>query len=165
MTLADYTSPEMIVPYLRGRDVAAVLQELSHVLHRERRVPDLLPFYHAALNREFLASTDAEAGMACPHARVPGLPALCYALGRSQEPIGWGHRVAPTVRLVFLIAVPATDAIAYLLLTSGLARLAKEPGLVQRLHQAPDTFEILEVLKQIELRTSRHSELTLRAEA
>lgn len=160
MTLADYTSPEMIVPYLRGRDIAAVLQELSRVLHRERRVPDLLPFYHAALNREFLVSTDAEAGMACPHARVPGLPALCYALGRSEEPLGWGNRVVPGVRLVFLIAVPATDAIQYLLLTSGLARLAKEEGLVQRLHQAQDTFEIIEVLKHIELRSSLPVELT-----
>ena len=73
MTLADFTSAGLIIPHLRGQDVATVIQELSQAMRRERRVPDLLPFYHAALNREFLVSTDMEAGMAFPHARLPGL--------------------------------------------------------------------------------------------
>ena len=71
MTLADFTTSELILPNLRGDDVATVIQELSRALQREKRVPDLLPFYHAALNREFLVSSDWEAGMAFPHARLP----------------------------------------------------------------------------------------------
>jgi PTS system nitrogen regulatory IIA component len=152
MTLADFTSPGLIIPSLRGNDVASVIQELSQALQRERRVPDLLPFYHAALNREYLVSTDMGAGMAIPHARVPGLKELSFALGRGCEPLLWSSRAADAVRLVILVAVPATESTQYLQLISGWARLAKDSRLVERLHAAQDTVQILEVLQQIALR-------------
>lgn len=154
MTLADFTSPGLIIPHLRGQDSATVIQELSRAMRRESRVPDLLPFYHAALNREFLVSTDMEAGMAFPHARLPGLKELSLALGRSDEPLVWTTKAGSPVRLVFLMAVPATDSTQYLLLISGVARLAKDSQLVEKLHAAQDTFQILEVLKQVKLRTN-----------
>jgi mannitol/fructose-specific phosphotransferase system IIA component (Ntr-type) len=154
MTLADFTSPGLIVPHLHGQDAASVIQELSQALQREQRIPDLLPFYHAALNREFMVSTDMEAGMAFPHARLPALKEVSFSLGRSDEPLRWGTRIATSVRLVFLLAVPATDSTQYLLLISGLARLAKDHRLVEMLYEARDTFQIIEVLKQVELRSS-----------
>jgi mannitol/fructose-specific phosphotransferase system IIA component (Ntr-type) len=153
MTLADFTSAGLIVPHLRGQDAPTVLQELSLAMQREKRVLDLLPFYHAALNREFLVSTDIEAGMAFPHARLPGLKHLCFALGRCDEPLGWGARTTHPVRLVFLIAVPATDSTQYLLLISGLARLAKDARLMEELAGAPDALQIIEVLQQINVRS------------
>ena len=152
MTLADFTSPGLIIPSLRGQDAPSVIQELSLALQREGRIPNLLPFYHAALNREFLLSTEMEAGMAFPHARAPGLNVLSFALGRSAEPMGWGAKAARSVRLVFLIAVPATDSIQYLQLISGLARLAKESRLVDKLLAAQDPFRVFEVLQEIGLR-------------
>src|SRR4030095_5769911 len=152
MTLADFTSPGLVISHLRGHDVASVLQELSQALQREKRVRDLLPFYHAALNREFMVSTDMEAGMAFPHARLPALKELSFALGRSDEPLSWGPRAACSVRLVFLMAVPSTDSTQYLLVISGLARLAKDVRLVEKLRRAQEPFQILEVLQQIELR-------------
>jgi mannitol/fructose-specific phosphotransferase system IIA component (Ntr-type) len=154
MTLADFTSPGLIISHLRGQDAASVIQELSQAMQREQRVPDLLPFYHAALNREFLVSTDMEAGMAFPHARLPGLKELLFAFGRSDQPLGWGAKATRSVRLVFLMAVPATDSTQYLSLISGLARLAKDSRLVETLQSAQDTFQILEVLQQIKLRTN-----------
>lgn len=153
MTLADFTSPGLVIPYLRGQEVATVIQELSQAMHREKRVPDLLPFYHAALNREFLVSTDMEAGMACPHARLPGLQELFFAFGRSAVPLGWGAKAARSVRLVFLMAVPPTDSTQYLLLLSGLTRLARDGQLMEKLQTAPDAAQILDVLRQIKLRT------------
>lgn len=154
MTLADFTSPGLVVPHLRGHDAATVIQELSQALQRERRVPDLLPFYHAALNREFMVSTDMEAGMAFPHARLSSLKEVSFALGRSDEPLAWGGKSTGAVRLVFLSAVPATDSTQYLALISGLARLAKDGQQVERLLAARDRFQMLEVLKQVELRTA-----------
>jgi mannitol/fructose-specific phosphotransferase system IIA component (Ntr-type) len=163
MTLADFTSPGLIIAHLRGQDAASVIQELSQALQQEKRIPDLLPFYHAALNREFMVSTDMEAGMAFPHARLPGLKELSFALGRSDEPLSWGPRAARSVRLIFLMAVPATDSTQYLLLISGLARLTKESRLVEKLHAAQDTFQMVGVLKQVALRTSSPASLIKKA--
>jgi PTS system fructose-specific IIC component len=153
MTLADFTSPGLIVPHLRGSDAASVIQELSQALRREKHVPDLLPFYHAALNREYMVSTDVAAGMAFPHARLAALKEVSFALGHSDKPVGWGPQAVRPVRLVFLIAVPATDSTQYLLLASGLARLAKDQRLMEQLHGAQDAAQMLEVLQQVELRT------------
>ncbi len=163
MTLADFTSPGLVVPHLRGTDAPAVIQELSQALQRERRIPDSLPFYHAALNREFMVSTDMEAGMAFPHARLPALKEVSFSLGRSDEPLRWGTKPVGSVRLVFLLAVPATDSTQYLLLISGLARLAKDHRLVEQLHAARDSFQIMEVLKQVELRSSAPANPTNKA--
>ena len=163
MTLADFTSPGLIIPHLRGQDATSVIQELSQALQHEKRITDLLPFYHAALNREFMVSTDMEAGMAFPHARLPALKQVSFALGRSNEPLGWGTKASGSVRLVFLLAVPATDSTQYLLLTSGLARFAKDTRLVEKLHAAQDTFQMVEVLKQVELRTSFPASLIKKA--
>jgi len=152
MTLADFTSPDLIVPRLRGQDSASVIQELSHALHRGKCVPDMLPFYHAALNREFLGSTVLEPGLAFPHARLAGLNKLSFALGRSERPLSWGARMGQPVRLVFLLAVPATDSTQYLQIISGLARFAKETRWMASLHAASDCFQMFEVLQQVLLR-------------
>ncbi len=154
-SLADYTDPALIIPCLQGPDEATVIRELCTVLQGDAGVTDLLPFYQAALNREFLLSTAMDFGLAFPHARVAGLARLRYALGRSGQPLAWGPRGGPPVRLVFLCAVPATEATAYLLLSSGLARLAGEPVVFARLLEASDVGGMLESLRQIPLRATR----------
>jgi mannitol/fructose-specific phosphotransferase system IIA component (Ntr-type) len=165
MTLAEFTSAGMIVPQLSGGDPASVIQELCQALQREKRVTDLLPFYQAALNREFLVSTDMEAGMAFPHARLPGLKSLAFALGRSGLPLNWGAKAGQPVRLVFLLAVPATESTRYLLLISGLARLARQSGQVAKLLAAPDATRMFEVLQEVQLRSTPPSEPGRREEA
>jgi mannitol/fructose-specific phosphotransferase system IIA component (Ntr-type) len=152
MTLADFTQPGLIVPHLRGRDATSVIHELSLVLQRAGVVPDLLPFYHAALTREFLLSTDFESGIAYPHARLPGIKALTFAFGRSDEPFAWSPRFIHPVRLVFLLAVPATDSTNYLPLLSGLARLSADNRLLEVLRNAPDAAGIGKIFSQVGLR-------------
>jgi mannitol/fructose-specific phosphotransferase system IIA component (Ntr-type) len=154
MTLAEFTSSGLIIPGLRGQDTASVIQELSQALRREQRIQDWLPFYQTALNREFMASTDTEGGMAFPHARLPALKELCFAMGRSTAPLAWGPRAARSVWLVVLMAVPAADSTQYLLLLSGLTRLAKDGLLVEKLHAAQDSLQMFHVLQQVQLRTN-----------
>jgi mannitol/fructose-specific phosphotransferase system IIA component (Ntr-type) len=154
LTLADFTNPGLVVPCLQGKDAAAVIQELSAALQRERRVTDLLQFYHSALNREYLCSTVTEPGWAMPHALVKGLDKPCFVLGRCPSPMTWTKSEQRRVSLVFLFAIPETDARAYMNLISGMARLSKAPRLVEQLLKASDTFEILNVLKQVKLRGS-----------
>ncbi len=155
LTLANFTSPGLIVPYLRGQDAAAVIQELSRAFQREGRVTDSLQFYHSALNREYLCSTVTEAGWAMPHALVRGLSEPCFALGRRTPPVVWTKSDRQPVSLVFLLAIPETDARAYINLIYGLARLSKAPHLVEQLFKASDTFEIINVLKQVKLRATQ----------
>lgn len=156
-SLADYTDAPLVVLQVRERDTAGIIQELSRVLAQGGRVPDLLPFYNAALNREFLVSTATDYGLAFPHARLAGLREVWFALGRSAEPLAWGPRTAQPVRVVFLIAVPASDTTTYLPLIAALGKLGKDRALMKQLLDAPGTEEVLAVLRLVKLRTLREA--------
>ncbi len=152
VSLGDYTRPALIVPRLRERDAAGVISELSHALHREGCVPDVLPFYQAALNQEMLASSALDCGLAFPHARLSGVNRLQFAFGRTPAPITWGARSSWPVQLVFLLAVPATDAAGYLHLLASLARLGQQAELLGRLRAAAGVEAVLGVLERIRMR-------------
>jgi mannitol/fructose-specific phosphotransferase system IIA component (Ntr-type) len=152
MTLADFTSPGLMVPRLPGRDPASVIFELSQALRRENRVPDLLSFYQAALARESMMGTEMEEGVAFPHARVSGVRELAFALGRADESLVWGRKPAGSTRLVFLIAAPATGSAGYLSLISCLARLGRDPRLAERICAARDAAGMVEALRLVETR-------------
>ena len=154
MTLGDYTCAGLIIPRLEGEEVSGVLMELGEALQREGRIPEFLPFYQAALNREYLVSTDMEGGIAFPHARLPGLKEVSFAFGRSDAPLGWGRKSGRGVRMVFLLAVPATDSTQYLQLIAGLVRLTKDEGLLKKLREATDSFQILDIFRQVNLRSN-----------
>ena len=151
-TVADYTNAALIVPELRERDPAGVISELSQVLQRHGCVQDVLPFYHAALNQEMLATSAMECGLAFPHARLSGVKKLQFAIGRAHQPLIWGSKGSLPVQFVFLLAVPATDAAFYLQLLAGLARLGKEPENLVELRNARDAKAIFAVLQRIKMR-------------
>ncbi|MCZ7638886.1 MAG: PTS sugar transporter subunit IIA [Verrucomicrobia bacterium] len=153
--LADFTSADLMVPRLRGRDAATVIHELCGALQKAALVPDLLAFYQAALNREFLLGSTVSHGIALAHARVVGLARPAFALGRTAGPLVWISKESPPVRLVLLCAVPATEAAAYLLLTSGLAHLVRESHRLEALLQAPDRSAMLNALGQVRLGRSK----------
>ncbi|HYG36214.1 MAG TPA: PTS sugar transporter subunit IIA [Clostridia bacterium] len=152
VTLADYTRPGLIVPELRERDTAGIISELSQALQREACVPDVLPFYHAALNQELMSNSAVECGIAFPHARLSGVKQLQFAFGRASQPVIWGPKGSWPVQLIFLLAVPATDAASYLHLLASIARLGQREDQLAELRAADDVRGILNVLEQIRLR-------------
>ena len=152
VSLADYTRPALIMPCLRERDTAGIISELSQILHREGGLPDVLPFYQAALNQELLTNSALDCGLAFPHARLSGIKRLQFALGRTLEPIAWGAKSSWPVQLIFLLAVPATDAAGYLQLLASLARLGQQPEVLAQLRAAENAEAILTVLGNIRMR-------------
>ena len=152
VTLADFTNPELILPDLRERDAAGAISVLSHILQREGCVPDVLPFYHAALNQELLTTSALDSGIALPHARLHGIRQLRFAFGRAPVPVAWGPRGSFPADLIFLLAVPATDAAQYLNLLASLARLALRPDLTAELRKGGDSATLLATLERIRIR-------------
>jgi mannitol/fructose-specific phosphotransferase system IIA component (Ntr-type) len=151
-SLADFTRAGLIVPQLRERDTAGIISELSQALQRQGAMPDLLPFYHTALNQELMASSALECGLAFPHARLRGVKHLQFAFGRAPQPVVWAAKGGWPVQLVFLLAVPATDAAAYLHLLASLARLGQQSESLARMRSAENAEAILAVLQEIRLR-------------
>jgi mannitol/fructose-specific phosphotransferase system IIA component (Ntr-type) len=152
ISLANYTRPELIVPELRERETTGIISELSQLLQRHGCVTDVLPFYHAALNRELLSNSAISCGIAFPHARLSGVKHLQFAFGRTRTPVVWGPKNSWPVEIIFLLAVPATDAASYLNLLSSLARLGQEEKILAELRAAEGVEALLAVLDRIKIR-------------
>ena len=150
-TLADFTRPELIVTRLRESDPAGIIEELSRQFRAQGVVVDVLSFYHAAVNQEFLFNSATPAGFALPHARSPQVGRVTLAIGRISEPVIWGLRGSWPVETVFLIAVPPGDTTDYLALRSGLANLGRQVEMLARLRTAADAHEIFGLLQAIRL--------------
>jgi len=155
LSLADFTTPGLIIPHLQGQDKMAVICELSQAMKADRRMPPSSPFYQAVLNREQLASTEMERGVAFPHARLPELKELFFSLGRCDQPLSWADQAARRVRLVFLIAASDNDSGEYLRLISGLVRLTRETRLMKLLEAAQNGSSMFEVLQQVKMTSRR----------
>jgi mannitol/fructose-specific phosphotransferase system IIA component (Ntr-type) len=154
-SLADFTQPGLIVPFLQGHDTPAIVGELSQALHREGAVPDSLAFYHAALNQELLSPSALDCGIALPHARVAGVQHVSFALGRTPEPLLWSTQGHQRVQLCFLLAVPATESTAYLHVLGSLARLGQHETALLELRRAASVQQILHILRQFQVRSTR----------
>ncbi len=152
LTLGEYTRRGLIVPELLQRDTAGIIGELSQVLQREGCVTDVLPCYHTALNQELLCNSALECGVAFPHARLSGVKQLTFAFGRTPEPVIWGAKGSWRAQLIFLLAVPATDAASYLNLLASLARLGRRTEVLEQLRVAESAEAILAVLDKIRMR-------------
>jgi mannitol/fructose-specific phosphotransferase system IIA component (Ntr-type) len=152
VSIADYTRPELIVPQLRERDPAGIIEELSQRLRTNGIVGDMLSFYQAVVNHEFLSSSALPSGIATPHARSAQVSRLTLAIGRAREPVVWGISESWSVEYVFLLAVPSTEAMNHLALLSGIAGLGRQPEMLARLHVAADAQEIIDLLKETNVR-------------
>ena len=147
-SLADCTQSELIIPHLHARDTAGILGEMSQLLQQRGCVPDALPFYQAAFNHALLSGVTTSTGIAFPHARSAGVRRLQFALGRTRKPVDWGANRFCQVSLIFLIAVPATDAVTYLKLLCRLAGLGRQPEFVEKIRGAAGREEIMTVLRE-----------------
>lgn len=152
VSLSDFTRRSLIVPELKEHDTAGIIGELSQVLQREGCVSDVLPFYQGALNHELMANSALGCGIALPHGRLNGVKQLQFALGRAAQPVVWGAKGSWPVQLVFLLAVPATDAATYLHLLASLARLGQQPDTVAELRNARCADTLFNILKRIQIR-------------
>lgn len=152
VTLADFTRPALVLPHLCERDAAGIISELSQALQREGCLPDVLPFYHSALNQELLANSALPCGLAFPHARLACVKQLQFAFGRAPQPVVWGAKGSWPVQLVFLVAVPATDSLRYLPLLASLARLGQRSELLVELRAAENVETIVAVFEKIRMR-------------
>ena len=154
-TIAQYTTPGLLIPQLSQTDPEAIIRDLCLALEREGRLTDPAAFLETVIRNERQRSTAISPGWALPHARSSGLTQLSFALGRSLTPLDWFGQSAERVHMVFLFAVPEAAAANYLALVSGLAQLNQDPAQLEKLFCALDGGAMFEVLAEIKLRQPR----------
>ncbi|MBN1834771.1 MAG: PTS sugar transporter subunit IIA [Spirochaetales bacterium] len=142
--------PGCIELALKARRKEEALAELAGLLARAGRIADPEELTKALVAREKLTSTGIGAGIAIPHAMLPGLQETILAIGRKPEGLPFDALDRKPVQLIFLLAGPPGRELVHLQLLSRLARLLRDPTFREALMSAATPQEVLELLRERE---------------
>jgi PTS system nitrogen regulatory IIA component len=135
--LVDFLRVEAVLPDLAGRSAPEVLAELCRPAAAQHGL-DATHLLQTLLDRERLGSTSVGDGVAIPHGRLAGLPALTAVFGRSPGGVEFRGVDGKPVRLFLALFAPENAAGLYVKVLARVSRLFRTPAFRDAILAAPD---------------------------
>lgn len=147
MPLLEFLSPEAVLAALRANGKKQALQEIA--AHAARLTGlDEREIFETLLQRERLGSTGIGEGIAIPHGKLPKLDHLFGLVARLEKPIDFDALDGQPVDVLFLLLAPEGAGADHLKALARVARVLREPGLLDRIRAARDAAALYAVLTQ-----------------
>ncbi|MCJ2034104.1 PTS IIA-like nitrogen regulatory protein PtsN [Methylobacterium sp. J-068] len=146
MPVLEFLSPDSVVSSLRARTKKAMLQELSIQAVRQLPALDEREVFETLLQRERLGSTGIGDGVAIPHGKLPGLDRLFGLVARLEKPLDFDALDGQPVDIAFLLLAPEGAGADHLKALAQVARLLREPGILERIRAARDASALYALL-------------------
>ena len=144
MILAELIPPDRVFDRLRAADKPALLAELARRAGAALGLP--APGIAAAIAaREALGSTGVGAGIALPHARLPGLVAPAAFLARLERPLDFDAVDGRPVDLLVLLLSSPDDG-GHLQALAALSRRLRDPPTAASMRKAPNGAAARDIL-------------------
>ncbi len=150
MTFGQFTESKLLIPHLHSSRSDGAIRELAKSLETTGRIGNPTAFLEAVLQREEEMPTFLES-VAIPHARGAAVNKLSVAVGLSVPGIPWGRDGRHIAKIVFLFAVPLSEARTYLSMLSGLSTLIHDEMACAALKHATQPEAMLGVLQTVRL--------------
>ena len=138
MPVLEFLDPDSVIPSLRARTKKQVLQELAAHASRRLHGLDEREVFETLLQRERLGSTGIGDGVAIPHGKLPGLERLFGLVARLERPVDFEALDGLPVDVAFLLLAPESAGADHLKALAQVARVLREPGLLDRIRHARD---------------------------
>ena len=107
---------------------------------------DAAELLEAISAREELGSTGLGNGIAIPHGKIKGLPAVTAVFARLAQPIDFDAVDDQPVDLVVMLLAPEGSGADHLKALSRVARLLRADGVVDRLRSTKEADKLREIL-------------------
>ncbi len=146
MKILDFLRPEAVLPDLVGRSPPEVLAALCRPVAQQHGL-DPGRLLQTLLDREKLGSTSVGDGVAIPHGRLAGLPALTAVFGRAPAGVEFRAVDGKPVRLFLALFAPEAEAGLYVKVLARVSRLFRSPGFREAVLAAPDAPAILRLIE------------------
>jgi PTS system nitrogen regulatory IIA component len=143
--IQDFLKPQAVLADLAGRSAAEVLAELCRPVAQAHGL-DAARLVQVLLEREKLGSTGVGDGVAIPHGKLPGLPALVATFGRSGQGVEFRAADGKPARLFFALFAPENSAGAHLKALSRVSRIFRLPAFREAILAAPSAEEIYRLI-------------------
>ncbi len=150
MKLLDLVHPKAIVPQLAARERNGAIRELVEILAETGGLParSAESVIKSIIARERTRGTTGFGkGMAAPHAKIDGLPAVIASVGCSAAGIDFSSLDGAPVHGVFLIISPAESPEEHLRAMDLIFRNLQQEKFRKFLRQSETSEAILELLK------------------
>ncbi|HZH50730.1 MAG TPA: PTS IIA-like nitrogen regulatory protein PtsN [Microvirga sp.] len=147
MPLLDFLDPQAVLPALRVNSKKQALQELAAQAARLTGL-DATLIFEALLQRERLGSTGIGEGIAIPHGKIAGLPRIFGLLARLEKPIEFEALDGQQVDVLFLLLAPEGAGADHLKALSRVARVLREPGLIERVRATRDAAALYAIMTE-----------------
>ena len=141
MRIQDFLQPQAVLAELTGHTAAEVLAELCRPVAQAHGL-DAGKLVQVLLDREKLGSTGVGDGVAIPHGKLAGLPALVATFGRSRQGVEFRASDGKPARLFFALFAPENSAGAHLKALSRVSRIFRIPAFREAILAAPSAEEI-----------------------
>jgi PTS system nitrogen regulatory IIA component len=148
LKITDFLDAAMIIPDLKGRDKAAVLEEMAKLMASHYQFTDAQRLLEVLLARERVCSTGIGEGVAIPHGKVPGVKRVFGAFGRSPEGIDFQAQDRGPTHLFFLLVAPEDSTSDHLKALARVSRLLQDAEFRARLMEGKTREEILSAIKE-----------------
>ncbi|MBN1899234.1 MAG: PTS sugar transporter subunit IIA [Spirochaetes bacterium] len=127
-----------------------VLKSMVNLLHKSGRVTDSEKLYKQVMEREKIQSTGIGEQIAIPHAKSDCVNIISVAICICKTGIEFDSWDKKPVRLVFLIAAPATMTKTYLQIIAKIARILKTRDWREKFTTCDKPKEVIKVLENFD---------------
>jgi PTS system nitrogen regulatory IIA component len=147
MPVLDFLTPEAVAPSLRATNKKHALQELSAQAARLTGI-EQREIFNALWQRERLGSTGIGDGVAIPHGKFASVRRLFGLVARLEKPIDFDALDGQPVDLLFLLLAPETAGADHLKALARIARMLRDPGILERIRGTRDADVLYAILAQ-----------------
>ncbi len=149
MRLREYLDAEFVVKRLTATEVEGIVGEVASRAEEADVAPaDVVR--EKLLERERLHPTVMGAGLAIPHATVPGLDAPVIGVALAPEPVAFGGEEMDPVRAFFILLSPPGHEREHVKLLARICRLARHQDFLEQLDGAQDGPAIMAVVTAVD---------------
>ena len=145
MDLSDLINPDAVLGSLKANSKKQVIQALAEKAAEMTGLEER-EIFETLVQREKLGSTGVGGGIAIPHGKLAKLDHIFGLFARLPKPIDFEALDDQPVDLVFLLLAPEGAGADHLKALARIARLFREPGLVNKLRASSDRSALYSVL-------------------
>lgn len=147
MRIMDYLSKNAIAIDMKGKDKKEIINELSDLLVKAKKISDKDEVVKILLEREELGSTGIGQGIAIPHGKTDQINDVVIAFGSSKQGVDFESLDGEPVYLVFLLLAPMESSGVHLKALAKISRLLKDKYFRQALRDAKNVDDVIKVIK------------------
>lgn len=146
--LEDLVAPDAVIASFKATGAKQAFQEIGRRAANAYRL-DCRTVTEGLLAREKLGSTAMGAGVAIPHARVPGLKFMAGVFAQLEKPVSFDTPDGQGVDLMFALLAPEQAGADHLRALARVSRLLRDEATREKLRAADDPVALYGLLTEV----------------